>query len=477
MADFTTIYDVAQSESTPLDQRADIDIVDGPARFLDLAVMLGVPVISRKQYAGSGTWSAGGGLSFAVTRTNAQFKLWNGTGWANEVPRDWFASAKSQSSDPKAIVVKNYVNKRIVLTGDLRKRDGCELDERVLAAVSTEVKILAHEAVRRSSNIIALLGISWNTRETAGHFLPEINLEGAQHGNVDQYLRTNPDMDASCKALMLADIASGLAVLHANGIVHNDVKSGNMLVCDSPERQILEPIGLKPVIVKICDFGCSVILSDYPAYHRFSIKVGTPGWMSPEMEQGKPIELAMLSKTDIFSLGLVASTILTGANLGPHVLLNLATNQDLTESQQDSEGPCSLSDSRKEIATRPAKRKACSANERDELSVSWKAGIKASEYGAKCPSWESKTPQNDGNVNKTDFGLPSTATTSSPECLQGRQFILLGKILPRTLQTAPSDRGEAKEIYGLCRAHLLSNECSDHVELLRYVGCRLQIPC
>jgi serine/threonine protein kinase len=100
----------------------------------------------------------------------------------------------------------------------VRKREGWEIGAEVLAAISTEVKIPAHEAIRKSSNIISLLGISWNTRETDIHFLPEIFFEGAQHGNVHQYLQSTPKMNSSSKALMLTDIASGLAVLHANGM-------------------------------------------------------------------------------------------------------------------------------------------------------------------------------------------------------------------------------------------------------------------
>jgi hypothetical protein len=67
----------------------------------------------------------------------------------------------------------------------VRKREGWGIVARVLAAIATQLKILAHEAIRKSSNIKSLLGISWNTCKTDIHFLPEIFLEGAQHGNFD----------------------------------------------------------------------------------------------------------------------------------------------------------------------------------------------------------------------------------------------------------------------------------------------------
>ena len=469
MADFTTTYEVAESESTLPDQGTGADVIDGPAKFLELAVRLAVPVIARKQFGGGGVRPAGGGLSFAVARSNASLRLWKGTGWANEVPSDWFDSVESQGDDPEAIIVKNYVNKRITLPRDLREREGWEIDARVLAAMTTEVKILAHEAIRKSRNIISLLAISWNTRETSSHFLPEIFLEGAQHGNVDQYLQATPNMNACWKALMLTDIASGLAYLHANGIVHCDIKPGNMLVCDSPERKVLESIGLEPVIVKLCDFGCSVILSDYPVHHRFSMKVGTLGWMAPEIEHGIPIELAMLHKVDIFSLGLVAKTILSGVKPYLDVTLGLATDEDVPEVEQDGEASCSPSNSGKENPTRLPKRKAHDSDEEDDLSNSWRVRIEKSESGAERSAWMNKRSKDDSDAN-------DSAAVPRSGSLDEHRSVLLREIVSRTLQPVPLDRKEAKEIYELCRAQLVSKDFSSHGEILGYVCCSFQVP-
>ena len=53
---------------------------------------------------------------------------------------------------------------------------------------------------------------------------------------------------------LIFDVASGLQALHYNDIVHNDIKSSNIVLFSSPKEK-------KQIIAKISDFGCSVLLA------------------------------------------------------------------------------------------------------------------------------------------------------------------------------------------------------------------------
>ena len=451
MADFTTYRQVENDESVST-QPPDLAVVDGPASFLALAVEMGVPIISRVKAGTGGMLTIGGGLSFAVARTVTAISLRKGIDWANETPADWFDRVQSKSNDPEDIVVvKNHVNKRILLPRS-GSRDASKNDANIFSAVTNEIRILAHEGVRKSLNIISLVAISWNARETGGRFLPEILLEGAKHGSVSQYLQVSPGLDFRSKALMLVDIAAGLAFLHENGIVHCDVKPSNMLVCDSPQRADLTMVGMAPVIVRLCDFGCSVILSDYPRDHRFSIAFGTPGWMAPEIEQGLPIDSELLFKTDVYSLGLVAAYIFSGT-------------RSSSDFYPTSEIPGKNSNRSYEMVT--AVKSRLGDFDEDEAAHGRKKKRKSSEAGAGITITNGQAFESSIETYQL-ASLPTPPSSSSANGPAGETLSpLLRQVLARTSQANPVYRRNAKDIYRICAAFLLRSRNSWETGILR----------
>jgi len=92
-----------------------------------------------------------------------------------------------------------------------------------------------------------------------------------------------------------ATVAEGLAFAHARGVVHRDIKPGNIMVLEDGRA-------------KIMDFGIArVRASDVKT--QAGMMMGSPKYMSPEQILGEPAD----HRSDIFSLGVVLYEMLAGA--------------------------------------------------------------------------------------------------------------------------------------------------------------------
>ena len=94
---------------------------------------------------------------------------------------------------------------------------------------------------------------------------------------------------------LVAQVAAGLAAAHATGLVHRDIKPGNLLVSASGA-------------VKITDFGIAYAAGSAPLTRTGTV-IGTPAYLAPERLAG----VVAGPPSDLYSLGIVAHECLAGA--------------------------------------------------------------------------------------------------------------------------------------------------------------------
>ncbi len=97
-------------------------------------------------------------------------------------------------------------------------------------------------------------------------------------------------------AKIIHQTAMGLATAHDKGVIHRDIKPGNLMITSRGS-------------VKIADFGIALKTQDFSKKLTSTGEfVGTPGYLSPEVCLGKPVD----QRSDIFSLGIVLFECLAG---------------------------------------------------------------------------------------------------------------------------------------------------------------------
>lgn len=121
-------------------------------------------------------------------------------------------------------------------------------------------------------------------------------------------------------AEIAAQLADALAYAHGQGIVHRDVKPGNVLLGHNGR-------------VKLADFGIARLIGDTVRHTRTGTAIGTAAYLSPEQVRGDEVTPA----ADVYSLGLVLLEILSGERAFPgtpteSALARLNRDPDLPES-------------------------------------------------------------------------------------------------------------------------------------------------
>lgn len=119
---------------------------------------------------------------------------------------------------------------------------------------------------------------------------------------LEDLVRTAGPLPPGRVVYLLRQVCGALAEAHAAGLVHRDLKPGNVIVTT---------LGGQPDVAKLLDFGLVQDLSseDNDRLTRTGTVLGTPAYMSPEQAAG---ESAVDTRGDVYALGAVAFFALAG---------------------------------------------------------------------------------------------------------------------------------------------------------------------
>ncbi|MEU6279840.1 protein kinase [Streptomyces sp. NPDC047028] len=122
-------------------------------------------------------------------------------------------------------------------------------------------------------------------------------IEGRPLGSVlDEDIRQHGAMPADQALKVTADVLAALEISHEMGLVHRDIKPGNVMMT-------------KRGVVKVMDFGIArAMQSGVTSMTQTGMVVGTPQYLSPEQALGRGVD----ARSDLYSVGIMLFQLVTG---------------------------------------------------------------------------------------------------------------------------------------------------------------------
>ena len=185
--------------------------------------------------------------------------------------------------EARDIVLNRSVALKIVLPS-LPDRDDYQ------ARFAREASVLARI---RSRNIVGIH--EYGEHEDTVFFVTEFFPDG----DLQTWISTHGPLDRRASLALVAQVCEALADAHEAGVIHRDVKPGNVLLWSRPE-------GLIPYL---CDFGIALDGAESRAsLTRTGTLVGSPAYMAPERHFGHDAD----ERGDLYSMGCLLWAVLAG---------------------------------------------------------------------------------------------------------------------------------------------------------------------
>src|SRR5260370_16294555 len=141
----------------------------------------------------------------------------------------------------------------------------------------------------------ALVTVFQAGQEGDAVFLAMELLEGS---TLEDWCAKNPRPAVADILRLARETAAALAVIHRRGLVHRDIKPGNLWL-EAPHNRI-----------KILDFGLARFVQQDSSLTQTGAIIGTPSFMSPEQARGDPVD----PRSALFSFGCILYVLCTGEN-------------------------------------------------------------------------------------------------------------------------------------------------------------------
>ncbi len=146
--------------------------------------------------------------------------------------------------------------------------------------------------------------------EAGEYYLVQEFIEGQTLG---QFVRVQGRLDEVRTRQLLASLLQALHEIHAQGIIHRDIKPDNILLRISTGQPVLIDFGAVKEII-------TTVLDAYGTPQKASLIIGTPGYTPVEQSVGRPVY-----GSDLYSLAMTMIFALTGRE--PHDLNDLASGE------------------------------------------------------------------------------------------------------------------------------------------------------
>ena len=124
---------------------------------------------------------------------------------------------------------------------------------------------------------------------------PYFVMEYIEGNTLTSIIAKNRTISLSDVLFIGAQVSSGLHAAHQKGLVHRDIKPGNIMI--TPDGK-----------VKVTDFGIVSLQNEESDITKTGSILGTASYISPEQAQGKPVSI----ESDLYSLGTVLYELITG---------------------------------------------------------------------------------------------------------------------------------------------------------------------
>ncbi|MFT3896054.1 MAG: protein kinase [Anaerolineales bacterium] len=181
-------------------------------------------------------------------------------------------------------------------------RNQYEDDPDLLERFQREARVVAK---LRHSNIVQVF--DFDSIESR----PYLVMEYVPGVSLSRYLHVlhgkNGRLELPIISRIITQVAHALQYAHESGVIHRDVKPGNILLTSRTEKVMAGkplPGDFEPILT---DFGLVRFLNS-SRQTTTGVIAGTPAYMSPEQARGEPTD----ERTDIYSLGIVLYELLTG---------------------------------------------------------------------------------------------------------------------------------------------------------------------
>lgn len=125
---------------------------------------------------------------------------------------------------------------------------------------------------------------------------PYMAMELIDGAPLSDILETTPSLPVRDVVLIGMQLARALEYAHARGIVHRDIKPGNIMLLKDGST------------IKVTDFGIAHIEDASSTHTKVGAVLGTPQYMSPEQAMGEKID----GRSDLFAAGIVLYQLLAG---------------------------------------------------------------------------------------------------------------------------------------------------------------------